>query len=243
MILAIDAGNSRIKWGLHEGGGWRARHVLPTEDAAQLAAAWRQIPVPRAVAIANVAGASVRAALLAAMPHWNAQVIWATSRAGQCGVRNGYADPAQLGCDRWAALIAARALHDGDCLVVSAGTAMTVDALTRDGEFLGGVIVPGMALMQQALANNTAALQVRDGHFQEMPDNTADAIHSGAVQALCGAIERMAAAMAARGLAPLCLLSGGAAQDLVPRLNLPHQLVDNLVLEGLVEIAKDIVRA
>jgi len=81
---------------------------------------------------------------------------------------------------------------------VNAGTAMTVDALSDTGEFLGGIIVPGHDLMQQALVANTAALKLGEGAFQDYPDNTADAIASGAMQALAGAVERMSASLAVR---------------------------------------------
>ena len=239
MILVIDSGNSRVKWGLHDGAAWRVQDSLPAGGAAQLAAAWQDLPQPRIVAIANVAGEAARAALNAALSHWPVEARWAASQAEQCGVKNGYVHPAQLGCDRWAALIGARHLHGGNCLVVNAGTALTVDALTHHGDFLGGIIVPGLALMQQALAANTAALKLHDGKFEALPDNTADAIYSGALQAMCGAVERMAREMAERGFSPLCVLSGGAAQTLAPRLNLPLKLVDNLVLEGLLRIAME----
>ena len=87
------------------------------------------------------------------------------SQAEQCGVRSSYAEPAQLGADRWAALIGARRRYAGPCAVVNAGTTMTVDALSAEGIFLGGFIVPGLELMREALARNTAQLKAQDGRF------------------------------------------------------------------------------
>jgi type III pantothenate kinase len=116
---------------------------------------------------------------------------------------------------------------------------MTVDALSRDGVFLGGCIVPGVALMRAALDRGTARLKSQPGAFYYFPDNTADAIMSGAVNAMAGAIDRMRAYMAETGQgAPLIVLSGGDAALIQPRLNEKVELADNLVLEGLLEIAK-----
>ena len=123
-------------------------------------------------------------------------------------------------------------------MVVSAGTTMTVDALTADGVFLGGMIVPGADLMRAALARGTAGLRPRGGKFAFFPARTADAIESGAINALAGAVERMLRFMEEAGQAqPLTLVSGGAAQLVAPQLNGTVEVVDNLVLEGLVRIA------
>ena len=130
-------------------------------------------------------------------------------------------------------------------IVVNAGTTMTVDALSRDGVFLGGVIVPGLALMRTSLDRGTAQLRLQDGCFVQFPDNTADAIMSGAVNALLGAIERMWNFLSNTGSAlPVILLSGGAAPALMVQLQagpLSSRVVsiDNLVLDGLLEIARD----
>ena len=166
-------------------------------------------------------------------------VRWIRSAAMQCGVRNGYARPAQLGCDRWAALIGAHRLHRGAAVVVNAGTALTADALTADGVFVGGIIVPGAELMRSALARDTAGLRRQSGAFSFFPDNTGDAIMSGAINALCGAVERVARNLEdGGGQAPACVLSGGAAALIAPHLNLEVKVVDNLVLEGLAVIAR-----
>jgi type III pantothenate kinase len=88
--------------------------------------------------------------------------------------------------------------------------------------------------MKQALAGNTARLGLQDGAFSFFPDNTGDAIASGAVNALAGAIERMKRYMTQSGEADaLVMLSGGDAGVLTPLLNESVQVVDNLVLEGL----------
>jgi type III pantothenate kinase len=239
-ILAIDAGNSRIKWGIHEDGSWLAQGWVATGRAAQLSRAWARIGRPDVVIAANVAGTRVARVLVAAARRFRRPLRMVTSASAQCGVRNSYANPRQLGADRWAALIGAWSLHRGPCVVVNAGTTVTVDALDGGGVFLGGMIVAGADLMRDALARNTAGLRPRTGRFAYFPSRTADAIESGAVNALAGAVERMVRFMREAGVAsPLTVLAGGAAQILAPQLNGAVEVVDNLVLEGLVRIAQD----
>jgi type III pantothenate kinase len=160
-------------------------------------------------------------------------------------VTNGYRKPAQLGPDRWASLVAARrrALAGGfespACVVVNVGTAVTIDALDADGVFQGGLILPGIRLMIQALADNTAALKLPPGSFAHFPTTTADAIYSGAVQAICGAVELLRLKVRRDESQVACLVSGGAAHEVAPWLSEPLQVVDNLVLEGVVLLAEE----
>jgi type III pantothenate kinase len=158
------------------------------------------------------------------------------------GVRNGYRQAEQLGADRWAALIAARGLVTTDAVVVMAGTALTVDALTADGQFLGGVIAPGFRLMRQALARGTADLGLPGGEPVNFPQSTGEAIVNGALVAMTGAIETMRLRLeAASSKAAQVLLSGGDGPLLLPilRANLAERVipVDNLVLGGLMRLA------
>jgi len=240
-ILAIDAGNTRIKWGLHENGAWLAQGWVKTPQSAQLKRAWAGYPRPDQVVATNVAGEHAARELAAAVRGLNRRVRFIRSARSQSGVRSAYADPARLGADRWAALVAARRHSGGPCLVVNAGTTMTVDALTGDGVFLGGIIVAGMDLMRNALACGTAQLRSGHGKFAFFPSRTADAIESGAINALAGAVERMQGYMHEAGQAePLTLVSGGSARLVAPQLNGIVEVVDNLVLEGIVCIALEV---
>ena len=233
MILCLDAGNTRLKWGLLEADGWRRQGVLSYQELnlllAELAA-----PTSRILAC-NVAGETVRQHIEAMAAGLKIPLTWLNSTAAACGVSNGYDSPQQLGADRWAALIAARSLHAGSCVVVMAGTATTIDALDGEGRFRGGLILPGLSLMHAALARSTADLPHAAGHYQSLPTNTDDAIVSGAIHATLGAIERMRATL---GEDANCLLSGGAAGDLAPHLSLPFCLTNNLVLEGLARFSQ-----
>ena len=106
MLLAIDAGNTRVKWGLHDGKRWIKRGHADTARAATLKSMFARLPPVRGIIVSNVAGDGLRATLERALPASPA-VRWIRSAASQCGVRNSYAKAAQLGCDRWAALIGA----------------------------------------------------------------------------------------------------------------------------------------
>lgn len=236
-LLAIDAGNTRIKWGLHEGGAWRATGAIATADAHALAATLAALgPVDRAIA-SNVAGAEVERELSAAARKLGAALRLVRPSAHEASVVNRYRDPAQLGPDRWAALVAARASGPGPKVVATAGTALTVDALSAAGEFLGGLIVPGPALMRHALQSGTARLREIEGADSDFPSSTPDAITSGAIQACAGAIAGVVERLAQReGTRPDVLLSGGAAREIAPRLAMPHTLRENLVLDGLVRL-------
>jgi type III pantothenate kinase len=228
MILCLDAGNTRLKYGLFDGRGWHTQGALDHDAFADLAV--RLPATPGRIVACNVAGETLRRRIETFAGTLGLPLDWLASSATACGVSNGYDNPQQLGADRWAALIAARGLHEGPALVVMAGTATTIDALDGDGRFHGGLILPGLALMRASLARNTADLPHAAGHYRVRPTNTDDAIVSGAVHATLGAIERLRVTL---GDEALCLLSGGAAAELAPHMNLPCRLVDNLVLEGL----------
>ena len=237
--LLIDAGNTRIKWGVHDGRGWSQTGAVETAASATLADAWATLgPLKRATA-SNVAGERVQDDLFRACGQRGIVLDVIRSPARQLGVTNGYREPSQLGSDRWAALVAAHHAGRGHKLVVNAGTALTVDALADDGRFLGGLIVPGPALMRRSLDRGTAGLRLTEGEFHDFPAATPDAITSGAIQASAGAIARLAERMAASGVPPsLILLSGGAAREIAPHLPIAHAIHENLVLDGLALIAR-----
>ena len=143
------------------------------------------------------------------------------------------------------ALIGARArvLASGaarPALVVMVGTAVTVDALDAEGRFLGGFILPGLGLMLKALEDGTAGLKVPTGEVHDFPINTSDALMSGGVFAMAGAIERMHRQIVQRcGAEPALYMTGGAAVKLAPACPLPFQLIDTLIFEGLLTLAAE----
>jgi type III pantothenate kinase len=249
MKLLIDAGNTLIKWAvvsrderLHSG-------VLPVDQAGGLPGLFTgrfdgggtDFQGIQQIWVSNVAGEEVarhiRNIRIGQKLDQSVQLHFIAAHEMQCGVHNGYTKAGQLGSDRWAALIAAWHLVRGKCLVVNSGTATTIDTLSGQGEFLGGLIVPGVELMQRSLSAATDQLKAGRGAYVPLPKNTADALFSGAVQATCGAIERQYALLG-DDTAPV-VLSGGAAGVLQKVLKLPLNVVDNLVLQGLLLIANE----
>lgn len=214
MDLLLDVGNTRLKWGLHDGDRWHGQGAVLLSALDGFADVLADLGPVRRMLGANVAAE------------------WIRPRSEGFGVRNAYLDPARLGADRWAALVGARALHGRAALVVTSGTATTADVLDGAGVFQGGAILPGLDLMRLSLARDTAQLPFTDGRFEATPRRTADAIVTGCLHAQLGAIERMFRLVAGEADA-VCLLNGGAAASLAPHLECPLRVVENLVLEGL----------
>src|SRR3990167_3616527 len=176
MRLLIDAGNTRIKWALVDGQNWLRSGSLAVDQASTLPQLFADLQGVQQIWISNVAGEGVARHIRdIGIGRQAGQFHFIIAQKTQCGVRNGYSAPSQLGSDRWAALIAAWHLVRGTCLVVSSGTATTVDALSATGEFIGGLIMPGVDLMQRSLNDATAQLSPAQGADAAFPLNTAHA--------------------------------------------------------------------
>jgi len=234
--VLMDAGNSSLKWVVVEAGQWRTQGRCDYADWDALKA---ELIAGSVCSIASVTGPEREQQLAALLDAAEISATWLTSEASFADLKNTYLDPRQLGVDRWMGLIAARQRTHDPVLVVSVGTAMTVDALAADGMFLGGVIVPGVTLMRQALLQGTAQIADAAGEWQPFPRKTADAVQSGIVAALCGAIGQQHARLAeACQTTPICLLTGGDAETVSPHLSVPAAWVPSLVLEGIDCVAK-----
>lgn len=239
MRLLLDLGNTRLKWALQvQPLGWLARGAVDWQQdmLTALESAWIGLPSPSTVMAASVVDtareaqvATVTERLFACAPGW------LRTPASACGVRNAYAEPQRLGVDRFLAMVAAYADGHAPCVLASAGTALTLDALAVGGRHLGGLIAPGPQLMQQSLLDATARVRPeRPGEIQELADNTADAVASGCWQAAAALIERFATRLTPRlGNSPTLILGGGDATRLAPLLSLPVQLSRDSVLRGL----------
>lgn len=234
--LLVDVGNSRVKWAVHDGAHWLERGATAIRETDALGKAWAQYPIARALGVC-VADDLTRARIESASNRVG--ITWITSRAAQADVINRYVEPQKLGADRWAALIAARQRGPGAWIVVNAGTAVTIDALAANGEFLGGLILPGLRLMFEALVSRTAGLKVDPGDYAPFPRATPDAMSTGAIDAVIGAVERMHRRLSAAGGDVRVLLSGGAADTLAPHMSLTVERTESVVLDGLLEIAKE----
>jgi len=244
MFLAIDCGNTRLKWALfaspRPGTAPLLQGAVFLETIDELAERhWRPLPAPDAMLGCVVAGDHVRRRIEEQMELWDLEPHWVVAKPEEAGLVNGYDHPARLGADRWVALAGARwhLLQRGPArpaLVVMVGTCVTVDALDASGRFLGGLILPGFGLMQRALEMGTAGLKVPTGEVVDFPTNTSDALMSGGSNAMAGAIERQARRLRDRtGAEPLLLMTGGAAQKLSGITDQAFEVVDSLIFDGL----------
>lgn len=235
MILCLDSGNTRIKWGVHDGLAWCAQGAIGHDDVAELAGLQDQWPSLERVLLANVAGAAAGERIRQSLGAWGARLTEIRSERQRCGVTNLYENPERLGVDRWCALIGAWRLFRSPAIVVMAGTATTVDVLDSNGCFEGGLILPGIGLMLGALASGTSDLPLATGTYKTFPKRTDDAILTGILDAQCGAIERVFSRLARPGAR--CFISGGYANQLARHLAVPCQNAQNLPLEGVLAIS------
>ena len=246
-FLAIDIGNTRLKWALYEaaqpGAAPLAQGAEFLEQIERLAEGpWAALQPPAAMLGCAVAGDAVRRRFEEQMEIWDVAPQWVVPSESEAGLRNGYDHPTRLGADRWVAMIGARqhllARGPARPLVVAlVGTAVTVEAIDTDGMFLGGLIVPGHGIMLRALETGTAGLHVPTGEVRPFPTNTSDALTSGGTYAIAGAVERLYQHLQQHcGQEPLCLMTGGAGWKMAPSMARPFELVENLIFDGLLEI-------
>ena len=250
-FLAIDIGNTRLKWAVyaapHPGAVLLDHGAIFLETIDELAeGAWKTLRAPASMLGCVVAGDAVRRRVEEQMELWDIEPRWVVPSSHEAGLTNGYDYPSRLGADRWVALAGARsrvltslpgAGLPRPALVVMVGTAVTVDALDGGGRFIGGLILPGFGLMLRALEQGTAGLKVPTGEVVDFPTNTSDALMSGGANAIVGAIERQARRLHARtGQEPMLLMTGGAAAKLAPITELPFETVETLIFEGLLLI-------
>jgi type III pantothenate kinase len=248
--LLLDIGNTRIKWAVQTDQGLDEQQALAHADlsAAQLGT---QVFAPSGqiaqLLVSNVAGAAMAEQVRqAARDCWQIEPTFVVSSASAMVsgrlLRNAYTEPAKLGVDRWLAMLGAYAMAPTAALVVSVGTAMTLDAFTThvvsgEGQHLGGMIVPGPDLMMHSLMRNTSDIATRAQQGQHgdsfFADNTLGCVYQGAVHATTALIEAAYARLQRTDRDARLLLTGGAAAQVEKHLSMPVQVVPDLVLRGL----------
>ena len=238
--LLLDGGNSQLKWAWVHGGEIGEIGRAPYRDLGKLGEEWRA----RSDGISRIIGSAVcgetkKALVAEQLPQ---PIEWLASMPQGLGIRNHYRNPAEHGADRWFNALGARRFSSHACVVVSCGTAVTIDALTEDNHYLGGTIMPGFHLMKEAMAQKTANLNRPIGRVYPFPTTTANALASGMMDAVCGSILLMHARLQEKAGAgrpvDVVLTGGGAAkvaQALPPAFTLDNtvKIVDNLVIYGL----------
>lgn len=249
MILLLDLGNSRIKWALlaPEGSLSEQKYISP---AANLNAQLRQLQQDcsqytlQKIYAASVAKISLNTAIKNwAQENWQLEVIFLTTATNAAGVINGYQYPQQLGVDRWLALLAAKNMHpDVTSCVVDCGTAITLDVLDAQGQHLGGLILPGLNMMQTALLDGTSDLKNLVDKINKIDNakrhkilaqNTAAGIKFGTIMAVVALLELILGHLAQTYAKVALIFTGGAAEEILPLIEHPHIYVPDLVLRGM----------
>ena len=230
MILLVDIGNARAKWGLWNGGQLHSMAQQLHRGRSDVAVS-RLIKAttalsPKAILVSNVAGQRFSDRLKhSCLQHWGIEPILVRVTDNALGVSCGYREVHRLGVDRWIAMLAAFA-DGGPVCVVDAGTAMTIDGVDGAGQHLGGVIVPGFRLMAKSLDSDTSdigliASQLAGEAGELFGRSTAEGVIKGARLALVGAIETVHKHLTEQlGKAPRLVLTGGDAGELASTLQL-----------------------
>lgn len=245
--LLLDAGNTRLKWGICVDGRLTRTGIFSRDPLTKAGLATLAAKLPRqvdAVLASNVAGPSFGTGLSSVIGlHCDRDVQFARSEREAFGVRNAYRQPRRLGVDRWVAMIGARAESKSALCIVDAGSAITIDALDRNGQHLGGQIIPGLLLMHRSLESDTSGIsgvRVRSGDpgagMALFAKGTERGVQAGALNAICGAIERSVGIMRKEGLRPKIVLTGGGAAPIMKQLGDKVIHRPHLVLQGLAKI-------
>jgi type III pantothenate kinase len=237
MKLLVDFGNTRLKWALW-GNGRRAMggvfvHGDTTLEAA-LSSNWTALSKPDAILVASVVGAGLENELRQLLEaHFDRAPEFVRSPAEAIGIVNSYAEPERLGVDRFLALAALHDLAPRAQILVSCGTALTLDALSADGRHLGGLIAPSPTLMRRALGSATARVGDHAGQLVEIATNTADAAYSGCVLSSVALIQRFRSQVEQRIGMPFSVVGDGGGLDEWLPLMPDVERGRDLVLRGL----------
>jgi type III pantothenate kinase len=248
-FFAIDIGNTRLKWAQYESARPGARQLAHgaefLDNIDKLAdGVWSTLAAPTHMLGCVVAGEAVKRQVEEQLELWNIDPQWVVASTAEAGLTNNYDHPTRLGADRWVAMIGAwhRMLALGPArpiVVAMVGTAVTIEAIDTGGHFLGGLILPGHGIMLRALESGTAGLHVPTGEVRDFPTNTSDALTSGGTYAIAGAMDHMVRTLRSRcGAEPRCFMTGGAGWKMAPSLSTPFELVDNLIFDGLLQMAQ-----
>ncbi|ABM61650.1 type III pantothenate kinase [Halorhodospira halophila] len=244
MRLLLDLGNSAIKWAVVPPGGaaWQTGRLAyadgagPEDTAAALGGRIPSTVAPARICVASVLAPAWQRRFDTALERaWGGPVQHLVASAAAAGVTNGYDQPEQLGVDRWAALIGARAVAPEGACIVDVGTAITVDGLDADGRHLGGAIFPGARLLHQALARGTARLPDSPIGAAALPArSTEEGIAAGVAVGAGAAVTALAdAILAACPPGAQRLITGGGGGELAAGLSPAWCHRPYLVLEGL----------
>ena len=245
MILLLDAGNSRFKWAELRNDKLSAlrSESYDAEDKAQaVIQAWQNVKPKRILAV-SVLGDRFKWTLSKwALSHFDIDIEFVETQKASHGVQIAYVDPQRLGVDRFVALVGARHYVHTASVIIDCGTAVTLDAITSQGQHLGGLIFPGLQTMRNSLVAKTAAIRKSD-QPKDLPlfaKDTVEGVSSGTLRAAAAAIDQLGVSMAAELDGPVTrILCGGDASELMPWLTQEYRHDPMLVLKGLALFASD----
>lgn len=243
MILEIDVGNSRIKWRQLAAGEVVSQGIVPgVKEFQELTELALKPNTIRACSVRK--GEAYREVKDWLESEYGLLVNSASVKRNWGGVSIQYEDPARLGVDRWLAMLAAYSSVGGACIVVDAGTALTIDVLAANGDHQGGYILPGLALMRASLEQNTAIRLAADSRPSSLVlgHSTDQAVWNGGLAAAVALIEKIALAASAHKAVHL-LFSGGDAAVLAANTNV-ERLSDSKLSDSMnvsFEVAPDLV--
>jgi type III pantothenate kinase len=246
MLLALDAGNSNITIGAFEGGNligrWRLRTVLE-QTADEWGVLMRNLFSFSALDLAEVDGIIVASVVppldstlaLMAEKYFQIPAMFVTPGT-DTGLRLCYENPSEVGADRIVNGVAAFHKYGGPCVVVDFGTAITFDAVSADGGYLGGIICPGIGISIEGLFAKTARLPLVDFRKPEklIGTNTVGSMQSGlyygAIGMIDGILERLIEAL---GRETQTIATGGQVNLIVRGSRYLKDVDEDLTLEGL----------
>lgn len=247
-MFLIDIGNSRIKWAVGDSESLsfhgEAEYVAKELDA-QFDVMWRDIAKPDHVVVASVAAPKVVKALGVWLEsRWQMTYTQIKPEAQTDGLLNGYLEPERLGVDRWLALLAVMIEEQPETpfCVIDCGSAITIDAVNAKGEHVGGLIVPGISMMRNALVKGTSGIRLKDklpAEVSILARDTEGAVIGGSLYSAVAMIDRVCDdILAMLGSSTQFFMTGGDAAELIPLLDHEFAYDAHLVLHGLAIAAK-----
>ncbi|KAB7622839.1 type III pantothenate kinase [Alkalilimnicola sp. S0819] len=239
MMLLIDQGNTRMKWRFLDGRGLVSGGA--SGNGGELPTSWRKAPLEGAL-LASVAPAGVVAELETSLATLGLRAERVRVVSPQHGIRVAYSEPGRLGVDRWLGMLGAARLGLLPACIVDSGTAVTIDAVDRRGNHLGGMIAPGLGLMRRSLASGTGALDdVAAGEAPLFAQDTPSALRSGTLRGLAALVDGVGEQyrQALRHESDVHgLLVGGDAAILHPYLRGSWEVQEDLLFHGLALLAE-----
>lgn len=233
MNLAIDVGNTKVKFGVFESGYLTHSESCTLEDFSetinQLSTKFQNLKSAIVASVGNLSKEQV-AQLQKKIP------LMILDHTVKVPFINKYGTPQTLGVDR-IALISAAVKHypKKNVLVIDAGTCITYDFINADNEYLGGAISPGIRMRYQALHNYTAKLPLLNPEIPEsfIGNNTQSSIHSGALQGSLNEIDGFIDAYKSKFEDLTVILTGGDAHFLRDSIKNDIFANPNFLLDGL----------